>query len=330
MKLRHRIGLRRRLGAWQRAMLALLLTATCAVATLETTHATPAAAFAWTTTEPRAFGYQVGDTLTRDVTVRAPDGMVLDESSVPQPGARGNAIELRSVAHASRARTGGREHEFRFVYQVFFSPPQVRTLELPGFKLRFSGLPRGEEARVEAWPITVAPLVPVDASPRRGLGDLRPDVAPPLIDTAPARLRLTGYAIALTALLAWLAHVYIGLPWWRRRHRPFGLAWAALRETGAASLDGLGPRSRNALRLLHEALNQTAGEILFESGIARFVEEHPRFAPLRADLVKFFAQSRRAHFAGVGSDQTATSPASEQGWLVDFCRRCRDAERGSA
>ena len=54
-----------------------------------------------TTREPRAFGYQVGDIVARSVTVHVPEGLVLDDTSVPQPGARGRAIELR----ASRAAT---------------------------------------------------------------------------------------------------------------------------------------------------------------------------------------------------------------------------------
>jgi mxaA protein len=36
-----------------------------------------------TLSEPRAFGYQLGDMVSRTVTVDAADGLVLDESSVP-------------------------------------------------------------------------------------------------------------------------------------------------------------------------------------------------------------------------------------------------------
>ena len=49
------------------------------------------------THEPRAFGYQVGDVVSRTVAVHVPDGLVLDESSVPRPGVIGPAMELRRV-----------------------------------------------------------------------------------------------------------------------------------------------------------------------------------------------------------------------------------------
>lgn len=303
------------------ALSRLLRAATLALIHAGAFAAAPAMLLNATTREPRAFGYQVGDLVSRSVTVHAPDGLVLDESSVPQPGARGKALELRSVARSSGTEPGGRRLELMLEYQVFLSPSQTRTLEMPSFTLRFEGLPRAQDLRVEAWPVTVAPMTPAEVSPRRGLGELQPDTEPPLIDTTAAYRRLIAYGCALLLLLAYLAHVYLALPWWSRAHRPFMQAWRALR--------GLTPTSselqwRESFQRLHEALNRTAGEVVFEQGIERFVSARPRFAPLRDDLVRFFAQSRREFFAqGRQADP-------DRRWLIEFCRRCRDAERGAA
>ncbi len=282
--------------------------------------AAPAALLDATTREPRAFGYQVGDVVSRDITVHAPDGLVLDEASVPQPGARGKAIELRSVARRSSAEPGGRRHELTLEYQLMLSPPQARTLELPTFTLRFEGQPRPQQIRIEAWPVTVSPLVPVDVSPRRGLGELQPDTPPPLIDTSAARVRLFAYGAVIMLLLAYLAHVYVGLPWWVRAHRPFTLAWRSMRSLRA---DGSEGQWREAVQRLHEALNRTAGEVVFEPGIERFIGSQPRFEPLRGDLLRFFQLSRRAFFAA------GDTAADDRRWLIGFCRRCSDAERGT-
>lgn len=279
-----------------------------------------------TSSEPRAFGYQIGDTVSRTVTVDASDGLVLDESSVPQAGARGNALELRSIERRSSAEPGGRRHELTLAYQVFLSPPEPRTLEMPGFVLRFQGQPRAQEVRVEAWPVTVSPLVPVEVSPRRGLGELQPDAPPPLIDTRFARWRLTAYGVVSLLLLAYLAHVYIGLPWWTRAHRPFTLAWRRLHGLTPTSPD---PQWREAFKQLHEALNRTMGEVVFEEGIGRFVKAQPHFAHLRDDLATFFRQSR-LEFFGKQAEKGQQVPAhADRSWLIEFCRRCRDAERGS-
>jgi mxaA protein len=63
---------------------------------------------------------------------------------------------------------------------------------------------------------------------------------------------------------------------------------------------------------------------VFEHGIDRFVAAHVRFEPVRGDLLRFFQLSRRAFFAD------DTPAAAERTWLIEFCRRCRDAERGAA
>ena len=295
------------------AMLALAHAAACA--------APEAMLLSATASEPRAFGYLVGDLVSRSVTVHAPDGLRLDESSVPRPGARGKALELRSVVRSDAAESGGRRLEMALEYQVFLSPPQTRTLEMPAFSLHFEGRPRAQDVRIEAWPVTVSPLMPAEASPRSGLGELRPDTPPPLIDTTTALRRLLGYAGVSMLLLGYLAHVYLGLPWWSRAHRPFTVAWRALRGMTPASSD---PHWRGAIQGLHEALNQTAGEVVFESGIDRFVSAQPRFAHLRSDLARFFQESRSEFFAH------GEHGRPDRSWLIEFCRRCRDAERGSA
>jgi len=272
------------------------------------------------TQDPRAFGWQLGDVVLRTVTVEVPEGLVLDEASVPQPGARGRALELRSVARRDAAQDGGRRHELTLAYQVFLSPREPRTLEMPGFRLRFDGQPRAQELLVESWPVTVSPLTPVDVSYRRGLGELQPDAPPPAFDTASTRLRLLAYGAAALLLAAYLAHVYIGLPWWTRRHRPFTQAWRQVQALGPSSPP---EQWRGAWRQVHRALNRTMGEVLFEQDIDRFVKARPRFAPLRAELATFFRQSR-LEFFGEGQGQ------ADRPWLVEFCRRCRDAERGAA
>lgn len=264
------------------------------------------------TIEPRAFGYSVGDVLQRRVLLDLPAGWTLDLASLPQTRRPGQALELRA------ARLDG--GELRLDYQVFLAPTEVRTLEMPPLQLRLAG-PAGERfLRVDAWPVTVAPLVPLDVSPREGLGEMRPDTAPPPIDTSARQQRLLAYTGALALLLVYLAHVYVGIPWWGRRQRPFAQAWRALR--GLSVLPSPQQR-RAALKLLHQALNRSAGEVVFEARLADFVAAHPRFGPLRDELARFFERSHREFFAERGAEADAA-------WLRNLCRACRDAERGSA
>jgi len=271
--------------------------------------------------EPRAFGYSVGDVLSRSVTIRVPKALRLDEASLPSIGRRGTALELRRVQWQRHGESGADRYELRLDYQLFLAPREVRMLEMPPLMLRFEGPPRAQEVRIDAWPVVAAPLGPIDASPRHGLGELRPDRAPPLIDTRAARWRLGAYAAVAALALGYLSWVYLAWPWWLQRHRPFGRAWHELRGLSARSSPD---EARAAIRRLHEALNRTAGQVLFEHGIDRFVAAQPRFAPLQGELATFFRRSREAFFA------RDTEALRDAAWLVEFCRRCRDVERGAA
>lgn len=262
--------------------------------------------------EPRAFGYTVGDVLQRRIVLHVPDGLVLDRSSLPPTRRPGQPIELRA------ARLQG--DALLLDYQVFVAPVEVRTFEVPPFSLRFAG-PAGEQTlRVDAWPVTVAPLVPVAVSPRTGLGEMRPDTVPPLIDTAPRRWRLAVGAALLLAAAAYLTHVYVGLPWRDRGRRPFASAWRELRALPAVVP---GAQRRAAMVVLHHALNRSAGEVLFEEGLPAFVRRDTRFAPLQGALTAFFRRSHDEFFA-------QRDTGEDLRWLLALCRACRDAERGSA
>lgn len=269
--------------------------------------------------EPRAYGYQVGDRVQRELYVHAPAGWTLDESSLPRPGGRGQALELRRVDRQQASAAGGVRHELRLEYQVFLAPAAVRTLEIAPLRLRLDGPGRSEELLVEAWPVTVAPLVPALAPSRRGLGELQPDREPPRVDTDAARNRLMFYAAGAALLLAALAVQTFGWPWRGASARPFGRAWRSLRRLPAEPGEA---EWRAACRDFHTALNQHAGAMLFEAGLAHFIAERPAFAALHDELLRFMRASRASFFAG------APHAPGDAAWLAALARRCHDAERG--
>ena len=268
--------------------------------------------------EPRAFGYTVGDTVSRRIELAVPVGLTLDQGSLPRAGIRGRALELqRVVLHKSFS---GAPEALQLDYQLFLAPSEVRVLEMPAIELRFDGSPRPQTLRIDAWPVTVAPLAPIESPTREGLGELRPDREPPRVDTRAAGTRLALEAGGGLLLLGYLANVYLVLPWSAQRRRPFGRAW---KQLGALPAQPDAAQRRAAFERVHAALNETGGEVLFEPGLDRFIASHPRFAPLRLELVRFFAVSRSEFFAG-------RSDGADVNWLRAFGRRCRDIERGAA
>jgi mxaA protein len=296
----------------------------CGVLLLATSAswAAPSPVLQATTSEPRSFGYQVGDVLERQVHVHVPAGLQLDETSLPRSGARGLALELRSVLRKRAGPGDSWSDTLTLRYQVFIAPAAVRTLELPAFTLRYLGTRRDEDLRVQAWPVTVAPLVPVDVSPRVGLGELQADQPPPLIATGAARWRLGALLALLMMLGSYLAVVYVGLPGWQARRRPFGLAWQSLRHLPAQPT----PEAwRAACLQLHQALNHSAGHVVFEARLDDFVRRQTAFAGQHEALRKFLQQSNATFFATA----TAGAVPPDGHALRELCRRCRDAERGS-
>jgi mxaA protein len=270
------------------------------------------------TDEPRAFGYTVGDMVSRRIALRVPAGFKLDEDSLPRAGARGRALELQRVVLGKSLM--GAVESVQLDYQVFLAPREVRVLEMPAIELRFAGAPRPQTLRIEAWPVTVSPLAPLEASSREGLGEMRPDLDPPPLSTHATRTRLMVEGAVVVLLLAYLAQVYLVMPWSAQRRRPFGRAWTALRALPARPDAS---QRRTAFERVHAALNETAGEVLFAPGLDRFMVRQPRFAPLREELARFFAESREEFFAEGEREADAR-------WLVALCRRCRDLERGAA
>ena len=276
-----------------------------------------------TTEEPRAFGHQVGDVVTRVVHVDVPDGLALDVESLPLPGRIGPALDLRALDHAESRVTGGTRVRLELSFQVFAAPVTARVYDLPTLRLRFEGGGRSQELRVDPWPLAVAPLGPEDASPRHGLGELRPDQPPPAADTAGLRAIVAAGLGVAASIAVWLWVVYRGLPWWSRRHRPFAAAWRELQaERRRGALATGGDACLAVTRRLHAALNAAAGRVVFAEGLDAFVAAAPRYAPLRAELGRFFERSRAGFFA--------SAPDADLDWLLGVARALRDAERGTA
>ena len=272
--------------------------------------------------EPRAFGHMVGDTVERHIAITASRPLALNAESLPKAGRLGYALELRRVNVASEPVDGGTQYRLDLRYQIFVAPTEAKTLDLPAFVLSFDGGARPEELRIDFAPVTVAPLTPPGQSPRRGLGVLRPDIAAPLVDASAVVCRLVAYGGLAFLLLAYVAYVYLG-PWLlAKRRRPFTHAYRNLRRLRAARAEENFPA---AMKHLHRAFNDTAGGTVFRDSVDNFLADHPRFAPLRAEITCFFDQSRQTFFA---ADKQVS--AQDLCVLTELCRTCRDIERGAA
>lgn len=256
--------------------------------------------------QPRAFGHTLGDVLTQRVLL-AIDGKPVELTKAPAPGRVGVWLERRPT-RIERDADG--LHWLVIEHQLINAPQALTALTLPALDLQTSGGLLG----VAAWPFSAAPLTPRNAFARGALDALQPDRAAPAVDTTAIRRQIALWGgLCIATLLAWGGW----LAWrsWRAgRSQPFA---RALREMSA--LRGRGDDAPEAWQALHRAFDRTAGRSLQPASLARLFERAPQYAPLRADIERFFAQSAALFF---GDGQPAdTLP------LRSFARRLRSIEK---
>jgi mxaA protein len=80
------------------------------------------------------------------------------------------------------------------------------------------------------------------------------------------------------------------------------------------------------LKIVHEAINRTAGRAVFAHNLDEFLAAHPAYAGLRTDFDQLFAASGRVFFAGAAPDTP-----SRNAWpaLLHLCQLCSKIERRS-
>lgn len=275
------------------------------------------------TIEPeRDVGYTIGDVLTRTAILEAPKNLTLFDTSIPIVGnekkrrGKGDGIELKEVTFEKKPGVSTNTYTLRLTYQIFTSGVTSKPASLPPEFVKFGG--KGEssfEVRIPSWSFRISPLavygsviVEKDMSGFRG---------PLLLDAARYKQTLWTLLGVLGVALTGLLYVLGTSAWLPRMGGPFARAYRDMKK-----LPDTAEGMSQALTRLHQAFNTSAGSSVFDS--ADFLGRKPGFAPIGADMQRFFALSRTIFFDS-GAAHDIENPAT---WLKQFCRRCRDCERG--
>ncbi|KQU91008.1 calcium incorporation protein MxaA [Variovorax sp. Root318D1] len=272
---------------------------------------TAGAAGAATVEQPRAFGHVIGDVLTQRV--------LLEEAGQPlQPGALPSTarIDLWLERRPSRIETDAEGRRWLAIdYQVVNAPRALTAISLPALSIATAS---GPALALPAWPISIGPLTPLDVLAEGDLQALRPDrpVAP--ISTFAVEQQLKLSMLALLAVFAgWLG-------WWAWRNRreaqqlPFANAWRQLK-----GLDD--PSSPEAWRVVHRALNKSAGRVVHGASLPQLLAEAPYLRPLQPRLEDFYRESTRRFFFAESAAASAQLHAAYP--LKPLCRALCNAEK---
>ena len=263
---------------------------------------------------PRAFGYFLGDLVQVQADIRVDPGFTVQRPSLPKPGRVTYWLDLRAVAVEERREGDATLIRLRLTYQDFYAALDSRTLDVPGFSLTIESDGKGglttATAQVPAWKIGVSPLRAVQPERRDDPAEyLLPDGRAPRLDPQPATATaLTLLTLAVLALVP-LARDRAWGPFAPRRGRPFALGLKALRRVKRkARGDDL---YREALLVLHRALDATAGRRVLADDLTLFLVSHPAFREQEQNLEQFFAASRRAFFGRETEAAARAFPLSE-------------------
>lgn len=235
----------------------------------------------------------MGEVLRHVLTVRVAPGFELDVAQLPQAGsALNDDLEVREVDWSKNSNSDGAVYQLVLTYQVFKGVRNAEVVEVPSSKLRFLNGDESIEAEVPAWNFTLTPILPPDlADEQVKLADPLP---PPPLSTRPYSSVLLWLGIAL---LGWLvvAAWHWELPPFRRTETPFARARKGVRNLRRQppTLENI----RKAWKLVHAALDASAGHTLFQSQLAGWLDDHPQLEHARGELEAFFARSNQLFFA---------------------------------
>ena len=274
----------------------------------------------------RNVGFTVGDVLTRNITFKIKKPYLLIDESLPIIGYERRykgqliGIDLSDLKHIKKEESDAVKHSLSLSYQVFTNNVVAKHGSLPSEYLRIINTQTKEivKYRIPSWDFAISPIsiygavkVESDMSGFRG---------PLLLDNIKEKQRLKILLTILAFSLLGLVYILGKHAWLPRMGGPFAKTYRLIRRSSDSPQD-----IQKAVSSMHQSLNTTAGMSVFSGNLEQFFERKPSFKPIRSEIEQFFALSRQVFFEPNAKHSIGDKPIQ---WLAQFCRRCRDCERG--
>jgi mxaA protein len=258
-------------------------------------------------------GIQIGDVLTRTITIQSSAAYELPKTSLAIKGESKNDIELRDVNVSTSKNLNHKLFQITLSYQVFANAAQPVQMQLPAEHLLFTG-PNSVAVDIPAWRFWYSPLVAEGVTHAKDM--MQPQIKPELIAVKPIQMRLAIFSALL--VIGMLGIIYVNAD---KRYLPFMNGAFAQAHRHIKKLAKNQASDRTAFVYMHQAFNQVYGANLFISELDQFLAAHPKFLKVKDDITGFFALSNAILFANASQDSAHTD-------LVILSKRLRDCERG--
>lgn len=287
----------------------------------------------------RNVGYVVGDIFQRTLELEVAEPYALSRGSLPAVGISHAGIELRKVEVEEKKLSESTRYRIEMTYQVFAHTCTASKVKLPAQTLQVTAHGKSQQVPIPGWSLRISPLATY------GETDIEKDMSP---YRAPLRVA-TGYlkpALGLSlvlVLISVLGLIYINgdRSWFPGMGGPFAASYRRI-----STLENCPSNLNKVITAIQSAFNATFKENLFGHDVDRFVQKHPNFLQHKDEIEVFFSLSNHVFFevqdialkttlAEFPAQSQTPAAASDKdihsfGWLVEFCRACRDCERGLA
>ncbi|WP_020168758.1 MULTISPECIES: hypothetical protein [Methylotenera] len=274
----------------------------------------------------RDVGYTVGDILTRNISINIKKPYQLIEESLPIIGYERRykgqliGIDLSDLKHVKKENNDGETHTLSLSYQVFTNNVVAKHGSLPSEYLRIINTQSKQvvKYRIPSWDFAISPISIYGAvKVESDMSDFR---GPLLLDNSKHKQRLKVLLTILGLSLLGLLYMLGKHAWLPRMGGPFAKTYRIIRKSPNTPA-GI----QQSVSSMHKSLNATAGMSLFSGNLTQFLAQKPNFAPIKTEIEQFFALSRQVFFEPNAKHDVGDEPIK---WLAQFCRRCRDCERG--
>lgn len=272
-------------------------------------------------------GYTVGDVVQRQITLTIKKPYYLVEESLPIVGYektyRGQPIgvNLAGLKHIKKDEGEQIVHHLTLDYQIFTSSVVAKRAAVLAEYVRLVNTSDKDDLvkyRIPMWEFVISPLsvfgqikVEDDMSQFRG---------PLLMNADKEKNRLKIMLVLLALSLIGLLYILGKNAWLPRMGGPFAKAFRNIKKQ-----DNTPQGIKNAVSSMHAALNASAGNSLFMNNLEEFLTKKPAFNAIKSEINQFFNLSRQVFFEPNAMHDVGAEPVT---WLKQFCRRCRDCERG--
>ena len=261
---------------------------------------------------PRDFGYSAGDIIEHKLHINIPSATSLNTNNLPASGA---LLDWLDVTDVQVVKQSANQYTIIINYQVSKQVKETEWLEIPMFTLGATDQTEIDSINVPAWRFSYYSLIPTRINDAEII--IQPAQKPETLAIQPLIVRLITYLATALLSMAYILWRRGSLQFWSRKTTAFQQALQDLKQLPAQSTDR--NQIEQALRIVHSAINQTAGETVLESQLDDFYQNHPQLASLRSDTAQFFKQSRRIFYESSTSVKQLTDDNNLLKTLRNLC-----------